>query len=402
MKLVMFDDRQAQQWEPFALTRPVGELLFGAYTQRRRCELRFDAECVGHVGADHLHGFEEPGAPPVISMSDVVTTDARVFMSARAVPDWGHTDWPPASAPIAVGGQIAGWYAAAGDPNPPAEFFHAPSARNAPGTIEIPGNVIDHPWSMIAANPDRITQDAQHRATQAPLPNSSLPDHVAAVGFSLGNLLLGRNVSIEPGCVFDFSHGPIWLDDDVTVRAFTRLAGPSYVGAGSTILGGPLAEVSIGPVCKVHGEVEASIVLGYSNKAHDGFLGHAYLGRWVNLGALTTNSDLKNNYGTIRLTTAAGEVDTGLMKLGCMLGDHVKTAIGTMLNTGTIVGAGSNIFGGMPPKYVRPFTWGSDGEFAADKFVGLAETVMKRRNLELGSAHRAQLERAWQLGRGRS
>jgi UDP-N-acetylglucosamine diphosphorylase / glucose-1-phosphate thymidylyltransferase / UDP-N-acetylgalactosamine diphosphorylase / glucosamine-1-phosphate N-acetyltransferase / galactosamine-1-phosphate N-acetyltransferase len=94
--------------------------------------------------------------------------------------------------------------------------------------------------------------------------------------------------------------------------------------------------------------VEETVVLGYSNKAHDGFLGHAYLGRWVNLGALTTNSDLKNNYGTIRMWTPGGETDTGLIKLGCLLGDYVKTGIGALLNTGTVVGAGSNLFGTRP------------------------------------------------------
>src|SRR5690606_29076757 len=119
------------------------------------------------------------------------------------------------------------------------------------------------------------------------------------IAFSDGMLQLGDNVTIEPNVVLDFSHGPIRLDDGVTVRAFTRLAGPSYVGAGSTLLGGPYEAASIGPVCRVRGEVEESVILGYSNKAHAGFLGHAYLGRWVNLGAMTANSDLKNSYGTI-------------------------------------------------------------------------------------------------------
>src|SRR5690606_14594115 len=146
-------------------------------------------------------------------------------------------------------------------------------------------------------------------------------------------LVVGPDVEIEPGAVIDLRRGPIWLDRGASVLAFTKLAGPAYVGRESTLLGRPLSAVSIGPVCKVPGEVEESIILGYSNKAHDGFIGHAYVGCWVNLGALTTNSDLKNNYGTVRIWTPAGEVDTGEVKLGCLLGDHVKTAIGTLLNT---------------------------------------------------------------------
>ncbi|MEX2608430.1 MAG: hypothetical protein WEA24_00680, partial [Gemmatimonadota bacterium] len=172
------------------------------------------------------------------------------------------------------------------------------------------------------------------------------------------------------------------------------LAGPAYVGPGSTLLGGSFAAVSIGPACKVRGEVEESVILGHSNKAHDGFLGHAYLGRWVNLGALTTNSDLKNNYGTVRMWTPDGQADTGQMKLGCLLGDHVKTAIGTMLNTGTVAGVGANLFGGMPPKYVPPFTWGAAadaGPYDIERFLPVAEKAMARRDIPLADGMRTIL-----------
>ncbi|HEX8246434.1 MAG TPA: hypothetical protein VF541_23215, partial [Longimicrobium sp.] len=142
----------------------------------------------------------------------------------------------------------------------------------------------------------------------------------------------------------------------------------------------------------------------YVNKAHDGHIGHAYLGAWVNLGAFTTNSDLKNNYSTVRLWTPDGETDTGEIKMGCLLGDHVKTGIGLLLNTGTVVGAGSNLYGAaMPPKYVAPFSWGTGEELTAyrvDKFLEVAERAMGRRSVELTPGMRAQLERAWQRARG--
>ena len=183
------------------------------------------------------------------------------------------------------------------------------------------------------------------------------------------------------------------------MRAHTRLEGPAFIGPDTTILGGVLSEVSIGPVCKVRGEVECSLILGYTNKAHDGFLGHAYLGRWVNLGALTTNSDLKNNYGPVRVGGADGPVETGLMKVGCFLGDHVKTGIGTLLNTGTVVGAGSNLFGGeMPPTYVPPFSWGNGTkltEFRLERFLEVATQAMGRRGMELDAEMEALLRRAW-------
>jgi len=218
-----------------------------------------------------------------------------------------------------------------------------------------------------------------------------------------GLLTLGTDVVVEPGSVFDVSAGPIRLSDGVVVRSHTRLVGPAYVGPGSTLLGGPISGVSIGPVCKIRGEVESSVILGYSNKGHDGFLGHAYAGRWVNLGAFTTNSDLKNNYSQVKVGGAQEPRETGLLKVGCFLGDHVKTGIGTLLNTGTVVGAGSNIFGGMmPPTYIPPFSWGTGEElveFRLDKVLEVVARAMGRREMELDREMAEVLRRAWEATR---
>jgi hypothetical protein len=148
----------------------------------------------------------------------------------------------------------------------------------------------------------------------------------------------------------------------------------------------------------VRGEVTDSIFLGFSNKAHDGHIGHAVLGRWVNLGAGTINSDLKNTYSSVRLRLADGDVDTGLLKCGAFIGDHVKTGIGTLLSTGTVIGAGSNLFGGrMPPTSVPAFSWGEGdrlGEHRIDKFFATAEIAMLRRGVELSEGMRHVLGRA--------
>jgi UDP-N-acetylglucosamine diphosphorylase/glucosamine-1-phosphate N-acetyltransferase len=251
----------------------------------------------------------------------------------------------------------------------------------------------------MSAGPHQVEADVTAAAPAA----TRTPPGAAVIGPAT-SLRLGENVTLEPGVVIDTTAGPVWLDDGVTVRAFTRLAGPSFVGRGSTLLGGPFTAVVIGPACKVHGEIEDTVVLGYSNKAHDGFLGHGYLGRWVNLGALTTNSDLKNNYGSVRLWTPEGDVDTGEMKVGCFLGDHVKTGIGLMLNTGTVIGAGSNVFGAVqPPKYVPPFSWGAGdalGTYDLERFLSTAETAMERRKVPLTDGMRAVLTAAWHAGRG--
>jgi UDP-N-acetylglucosamine diphosphorylase/glucosamine-1-phosphate N-acetyltransferase len=143
-------------------------------------------------------------------------------------------------------------------------------------------------------------------------------------------------------------------------------------------------------VCKIGGEVDASIFQGYSNKQHDGYVGHAYVGSWCNLGALTTNSDLKNNYSTVRVWTPEGETDTGERFVGVFLGDHAKTAIGTVLNTGTVIGFCANVVStGFPPKHVPSFSWGGSQGLAPydlEKAIAVARLVMQRRQVALEPA----------------
>jgi UDP-N-acetylglucosamine diphosphorylase/glucosamine-1-phosphate N-acetyltransferase len=197
--------------------------------------------------------------------------------------------------------------------------------------------------------------------------------------------------------VFDVRHGAVVVEQHAYVRSGTRLEGPLYVGPGTEILGGTIGHSAIGPRCKVRGEITSSIILGYANKAHDGFLGHSVLGRWVNLGAGTTTSNLKNTYGDIRVQIDTERQETGRQFLGTIFGDHAKTAIGTQLDTGTLVGAGANVFGwARPPKYVPPFAWGADGIMRLDGFVSIAERVLPRRQVDVTDAVRESLQRIYE------
>jgi UDP-N-acetylglucosamine diphosphorylase/glucosamine-1-phosphate N-acetyltransferase len=229
------------------------------------------------------------------------------------------------------------------------------------------------------------------------------PEGVIRIG--KGELSMSAQAEVEPGVVVDTRHGPVRLDDGVRVEGPARLVGPLYVGRDSWVLGGHVATSSIGPMCKVRGELVWSVFLGWDNKAHDGYLGHAMLGRWVNLGAGTVNSDLKNTYGTVRVWTPDGEQDSKLVKVGCFLGDHVKAGVGTLLNTGTVIGAGSNVFGGvMPPTVVPPFAWGAGvdlRDYRFDQFVRVAEAAMARRGEALTPGVRRVLAQAWQNTRTR-
>jgi len=397
--LYLFDDASTRSWEPFALTRPVGELLFGALLLRERAERYWRTRCPGHISHESLAGFAEAGAPPVLDLNSVSTSDPRVFLNSRFVPEGTAPSLP--SAPLtlrSVDGEVVGWVLPEDVPNPPPTLLATPGPLPASEEVEIRGRLLQAPWELMDRNPHQVEWDIP-RFFPGYSPGEILGSHILGTGV----LSLGDSVEVEPGTVFDLRNGPIRLGNGVKVRAQGRQEGPLYVGPDSVILGGAISSSSIGPVCKIRGEVEASVILGYTNKAHDGFLGHAYLGRWVNLGALTTNSDLKNNYGPVRVGSSRGPVDTGLLKVGCLLGDHVKTGIGTLLNTGTVVGAGTNLFGGqMPPTYVPPFSWGTGdhlSEFRLDKFLELAARAMGRRGIELDKGTEGLLRRAWEATR---
>ena len=184
----------------------------------------------------------------------------------------------------------------------------------------------------------------------------------------------------------------------VLTGPFDFFIGPIAVGRDSQVLGDRVASSSIGDHCKVRGEFSNTIVLGHSNKGHAGFVGHSYLGRWVNLGAMTTTSNLKNTYGAVQLWTPTGMKDTGLQFLGTFFGDHAKTGIGTLLSTGTVIGAGASVFGtNMPPRVVPPFAWGDEEPYETyeiTRFLVVAERVMSRRDVKLSDKARKQLGEA--------
>ena len=399
VRLILFDDQLARHWAPFTLTRPAGELLFGCLSLRGRAETVFGLRCEGHVSRSTLVGFDEPGAAPGLSPDDIGQEGVRVLISSRAVIDFQRIEPPIAGARIFVDGQAAGWVVPDGAPLPSVAQLRDPGADADGGArMDLDGYLLGRPWDLIAKNGERIAADVAHMWA-----DDSTPAGVVRIGD--GIVSLGQDAVIEPGVHIDLRKGPVRLGDGARVEGPARLTGPLFVGRGSTILGGAVGTSSLGAVCVVRGEVAHSVFLDFVNKAHDGHIGHALLGRWVNLGAFTTNSDLKNNYRPVRVWTPRGERDTGMIKVGCFVGDHAKSGIGTILNTGTVIGAGSNIFGGsMPPTVVPPFSWGVGPDLRdhrLDKFLGTAERAMTRRGETLTPGVARILRDAWQATAGR-
>jgi UDP-N-acetylglucosamine diphosphorylase / glucose-1-phosphate thymidylyltransferase / UDP-N-acetylgalactosamine diphosphorylase / glucosamine-1-phosphate N-acetyltransferase / galactosamine-1-phosphate N-acetyltransferase len=197
---------------------------------------------------------------------------------------------------------------------------------------------------------------------------------------------IGKNVIIAPGVVIDASEGPVIILDNSRIMAIAVIVGPCFIGENSLIkIGAKIYEkTSIGEWCKVGGEVENSIIHAYSNKQHEGFLGHSYIGEWVNIGADTNTSDLKSTYSNIKVLIEEDEIDTGRMFLGLLCGDHTKTAINTSFTTGSVTGiCGIIVNDGVLPRQMKSFAWsGGKGSshYKLSKALEIARIVMGRRN----------------------
>ncbi|MEG8946006.1 GlmU family protein [Rosettibacter firmus] len=252
---------------------------------------------------------------------------------------------------------------------------------------EINVTILKYPWDFVNINGSQIVEDFGLIVNK----NDSMirgKIYDGAYLLNKDNIFIDEGVKIKPGVVLDAEEGPIYIGKNVQILPNAVIEGPCFIGDNSVIkIGAKIYEnTSIGEVCKIGGEVEASIIHSYTNKQHDGFLGHSYLGQWINLGADTNNSDLKNNYGTVKVIINDEQVDSDSIFVGLIMGDHSKCSINTMFNTGTVVGVSCNIFGaGFPPKYIPSFSWGGSESlttYEIDKSIDVARKVMKRRNIE--------------------
>jgi UDP-N-acetylglucosamine diphosphorylase/glucosamine-1-phosphate N-acetyltransferase len=209
-------------------------------------------------------------------------------------------------------------------------------------------------------------------------------------------LFLDPSARVEPAVVIDTTGGPVVVAAGAVVTAFTRLEGPCYVGPGTQVLSAQVkAGTSVGPHCRLGGEVEASVVQGYSNKAHEGFLGHSYVGEWVNLAAGTHTSDLRLDYAPVTVPADGATLATGRLKVGSFVGDHAKTGLGVLLNCGSVVGVFANVLptGTLLPRDVPSFTRaGPDGvweDLHLDALFATADAVMRRRGRSLSRVREA-------------
>lgn len=395
MLICLFED-DVSTLEPLTLTRPAFDLRCGRTTLREKQLRHFGARLMCTWLRPHLTGLfygatsPYPNDGPIGNHPALWVPQPLVFVNARWL--------PPATSLPTLDHECVGYV---GEEVAYVVLQQMPTGALAAEVSEqlhhwrrtLParlagGDLVKYPWELVDHNPRQIIQDFEQSGPGA------APVTQAAIVGSRELLDIDPTARLDPLIVFDTTNGPIIVEADAVVTAFSRIEGPCVIGAGSHILGAKIrAGTTVGPQCRVGGEVEASILHGFSNKYHDGFLGHSYVGAWVNLGAGTHNSDLRNDYGTVSVPLNGVPTATGRTKVGCFIGDHTKTGLGTLLNTGTSIGAFCSVLpaGRYAPKWLPSFTGWWNGtlreETEVPRLLRTAAVAMGRRGQTLTEAH---------------
>lgn len=386
MNYILFDGSVRNQLLPFTFTRPVADIRIGILTIREKWE-----KCLGStittVTEDYLSEKW-----PMVELEHNVLINASFTPTADLVKKIQALEENSA---IFFGEEPLAFYAAEGKE---VDFdSYEVSQYESEDILRI-----ERPWDIYSKNHEAIRRDfellTEGRKSQ-PIPD----------GFQTIN---PESIFIEEGAVLrsgslNASDGPIYIGANTEIMEGSLIRGPFALCEGAIVKMGAkiYTGTTIGPYCKVGGEVNNSVMFAYSNKGHDGFLGNSVLGEWCNLGADTNTSNMKNNYTHVRLWDyeSGRFINTGLQFCGLMMGDHSKCGINTMFNTGTVVGVSANVYGsGYPRNFIPAFSWGSSAgmtTYRTNKAFETAEIAMSRRNVAFTAADAKILEEVFELTR---
>ncbi len=366
MKIIVYED-QPEKFSPLINLYPQYRLRIGGWTILDNILHYFPKTRPEFLTRD---GFENPVLPkhgPVMYLSSRLILKERINLPSEEVR-------------FVIDDEPVG-FLKTNAPYPQTLRDLEKDIRHSKKTRQVSGSVLNNLCDLIRHNNDQIVAYFRlfHRKSRP-------PRNLTIIG-STKEVYVTPDAVVHDLTVVDVTAGPVFIDRKAVIRPLTTIAGPAYIGPGSVLDRAKVTHSAIGPHCRIGGEVEACVFQGYSNKYHEGFLGHSFVGEWVNLGALATNSDLKNNYGPVRIKVGREVIDSGLTKLGVMIGDHAKLGIGTLIPTGTVIGSFVNFFGGgMTPRFIPSFKWlgpGIDEIYDLDKAIETARVVMKRRQVEM-------------------
>ncbi len=401
MRICHFEDPRVATLEPIALTRPAFELRCGMCSLAEKQRRYFQAGTAGAVIRPYLVDSVKQYQPFLsVNDTDWLAQERTVLVNARWMPPARPAkidiDTLAADGPFVATLEDQVAYAIL----PADELAQLTYAnlnpcldqwRNVFPNRPAGGKLLRYLWEIVDANAEEIAVD--FNATQ-PAEVPGRPNTLTLVGPSDG-LRIDPTARIDPFIVADTTNGPVVIDRSAVITSFTRLEGPCWIGPRSQVFSAYIrGGTSIGPNCRIGGEVEASIIQANSNKYHEGFLGHSYVGEWVNLGAGTHTSDLRNDYGEVKMTVNGVPISTGRNKVGSYIGDHTKTGLGSLINTGTNVGVFANLLpaGVLLPKFVPSFCWVEHGRLTdrgdLSSLFATAVKAMERRGEEFNEIHR--------------
>lgn len=369
MRWIVFEDHKADDLASIALLRPVFELLCGRKCLRERLQQWFPKSDWGALVRPRLaEVYREQHPTASINRLSRITESPTFWVNGRWLPDRKvrEIEVTPDTAGFRDGELV--WIAL--EPEESAlltdenRLETLQSIARLRRVVEASGELIARPWDLVNRNAKQLALDFEESGCSQ-FPQSA---HVQCLG-DPADVYISELADVDPYVVIDARQGPVSIDRDVQIQSFTRIEGPCHIGAGSRIFRALIHKgTTIGPMCRVGGEVEESILHGFVNKYHEGFLGHSYVCPWVNLGAISTTSDLKGNYSTVKVPLQGELVDSGLMKVGSFIGDHTKVAIDSMFNTGTSVGVMAMVVPGgrLLPRHIPSFCGVQYGELSAD------------------------------------
>lgn len=375
MNIIFFDDAARTSLLPLTFTRPVAEIRIGILTIREKWEHHLK----GHQFSWFTQEFLREKFPLTIE-DDNLLINGAVLPSHKLTEELLHL--PPDAQLVAAGLTVA--FRLKGDTLRQLTSMNDLHVDKTLSSTAIVQRVLNH-WDIFAMNDGALRDDFQlltaGRKSQPLSPSNQV--------IGAGDIFLEEGAVVECS-VLNASTGPIYIGAHAEVMEGSLVRGPFSLGTHSQLKMGAkiYGATTIGPHCKVGGEVNNSVIFGYSNKAHDGFLGNSVIGEWCNLGADSNNSNLKNNYSNVKVWSYKEEafVNTGLQFCGLTMGDHSKCSINTMFNTGTVVGVSANVFGtGFPPKFVPSFSWGGSEGFSTyrmEEAMDVARRVFERRKMD--------------------
>ncbi len=386
MRILLYEDSHAEDLCPVALLRPVFELICGRESLRRRLQRWFPSAEFGawvRPWLADVYREEQPemhvNAERWVRKGPVLLINGRWLPERRLTPQdflthqTGYVDGHPAWV-LCDGEELS--EVLRGELRMSLDSF-ASSRR----MTEANGRFVQYPWDLISENSPQLIRDftdegVSHRPTL---------DHVQILG-DLPDVYISSQAMIDPYVVIDARSGPVSIDRDAQIQSFTRIEGPCHIGRGTQVFRALIRKgTTIGEQCRVGGEIEESILHSSVNKYHEGFLGHSYVSPWVNIGAMSSTSDLKNDYSNVKVPLSGLLVDSGMTKVGSFIGDHSKTALDSMFNTGSSIGVMTMVVSGgrLLPRHIPSFStvmWGQLGaEHSLDSGIETARTVMNRR-----------------------